>query len=369
MTANQRRVRESVVGLLLIAAIGVAVLFFLWINRFRPDGTPYIFQVGFADADGLAAGAPVRLRGVNIGMITKVTASLDGVVVEAVVEEPGIILPRTARYTVGQRGLIGETFLEILPDPQARKFKVTLAEFQDQCQKQGQLTREVVCPGSQLTGESPTRVQDLVRSLNAFAQRLDANLVDDLRTTIRQFGALSTEIGTTAREISVTAKAFTKTANSADQTLKSLSTAGSSVSQTAEQISDTVRENRSSLAATLASLSKVSKDLSAVTPVLAQPEFKENLTKLARNAAESAENLRRISDGLADPATIESLRETLDAARGTFRNAEKISADIDEITGDRKFRANLKKLVEGLGQLVSTMEDKTPQPLQVVRTQ
>jgi phospholipid/cholesterol/gamma-HCH transport system substrate-binding protein len=40
----------------------------------------------------------------------------------------------------------------------------------------------------------------------------------------------------------------------------------------------------------------------------------------------------------------------------TFQNTQKITADIDALTGDPAFLENVKKLVNGLGQLVSSGE-------------
>jgi len=38
----------------------------------------------------------------------------------------------------------------------------------------------------------------------------------------------------------------------------------------------------------------------------------------------------------------------------TFANAQKISSDLDELTGDPKFRSNIRNLVNGLSGLVSS---------------
>ncbi|WP_287128975.1 MlaD family protein [Candidatus Cyanaurora vandensis] len=355
-------------GLLIIVGIAVGVGLVLWVSNFRAGGDRYQFSVVFEDANGMSAGVPVRLRGVNIGQVIRVTPSIEKVIVEAVVDSPDVILPRQARYTVGQRGLIGETFLEILPTAEARTVQVSLQDFRTECQNQGPLSARVVCPGATLTGETPTRVLDLVRSLNTVANRINGGVLDDLQATVRaigttaeRFGELTTDLRSTARTIDRTARDFNQVANSASRTLDQLGTAGTAVTKVSQEVNGVVRENRVRIARTLEDLSQISRDLSAVTPTLADPQFTKSLTRLAENAAESAANIRRLSDGLSDPATIDALRETLDSARSTFRNAEQISTDVDELTGDPQFRANLRRLVEGLGQLVSTAEKQAPQ--------
>ena len=51
-----------------------------------------------------------------------------------------------------------------------------------------------------------------------------------------------------------------------------------------------------------------------------------------------------------------SLQQTLDSARVTFDNAQKITSDLESLTGDPAFLNNVKDLVNGLGNLVSTTE-------------
>ena len=59
---------------------------------------------------------------------------------------------------------------------------------------------------------------------------------------------------------------------------------------------------------------------------------------------------------LNDPKTLLMLQQTLDSARTTFQNTQKITADIDDLTGNPEFRSNLRNLVNGLGKLVSSAE-------------
>ena len=45
----------------------------------------------------------------------------------------------------------------------------------------------------------------------------------------------------------------------------------------------------------------------------------------------------------------------------TFENTQKITSDLDELTGDPKFRQNLLQLVNGLSKLVSSTQDMQQQ--------
>jgi len=50
------------------------------------------------------------------------------------------------------------------------------------------------------------------------------------------------------------------------------------------------------------------------------------------------------------------LQQTLDSARVTFANAQKITSDLDELTGDPEFRQNVREIVDGLSGLVSSTQ-------------
>ena len=75
---------------------------------------------------------------------------------------------------------------------------------------------------------------------------------------------------------------------------------------------------------------------------------------MTANAADTSANLKNISDTFSDPNTVVNLQQTLDSARVTFANAQKITADLEEITGDTNFRNNIRNLVDGLSNLLSS---------------
>jgi len=82
----------------------------------------------------------------------------------------------------------------------------------------------------------------------------------------------------------------------------------------------------------------------------------ENLETLSANAAEASTNLRDVTKTLNDPNNLLVLQQTLDSARVTFENTQKITSDLDELTGNPQFRQNLEQLVNGLSGLVSSTE-------------
>ena len=82
----------------------------------------------------------------------------------------------------------------------------------------------------------------------------------------------------------------------------------------------------------------------------------QNIETILNNAVETSNNLREITKTINDPATIVVLQKTLESARVTFENTQKITSDIDELIGDPQFRENLRRLIDGLSNLLSSGE-------------
>jgi phospholipid/cholesterol/gamma-HCH transport system substrate-binding protein len=132
--------------------------------------------------------------------------------------------------------------------------------------------------------------------------------------------------------------------------------------------------NRSSLVTALNNITETSNQLrvtvSSLSPAVnrfTQGELLNNLEALSNNAAQASANLRDASKTLNDPKNLVVLQQTLDSARVTFENTQKITSDLDELTGDPTFRQNLRQLVNGLSTLVSSTQ-QMQQQVQVATT-
>ncbi|MEL6780406.1 MAG: hypothetical protein AAFO06_24520 [Cyanobacteria bacterium J06597_16] len=63
-----------------------------------------------------------------------------------------------------------------------------------------------------------------------------------------------------------------------------------------------------------------------------------------------------ITSSLNTPANLVLLQQTLESAREALASAQKVMADVDEITGDPQVRNQLRNLINGLGELVSSTQ-------------
>lgn len=122
--------------------------------------------------------------------------------------------------------------------------------------------------------------------------------------------------------------------------------------------------NQDQIADTLASIRRTSEQMQATVksldPVLKevnQGQLIKNLETISANAAELTLNLRNFSTNLNDPSTIVLLQQLLDSARSSFENIQKITSDLDQLTGDPQFRRDLMRMIQGLSHLVSSTQD------------
>jgi len=175
-------------------------------------------------------------------------------------------------------------------------------------------------------------------------------------------------------EISGVAADVSKVAATADTSTKAVSAAAidsaNSVTQAANQITLTANQlnalvatNRASLVSTLNNINQSSQELrvavSSLSPTINrinQGQLLNNLEILSANAAQASVNLRDLSSQIDNPATLLLLQQTLDSARATFQNLQKITSDVDELTGNPELRNNIRQLFKGLGSLLGSTE-------------
>lgn len=355
-----RGAREGLVGLLILVGIGIFIGLFIWISGGLRQ-SDYRFTISLADANGLNVGAPVRLRGVRIGQITKTLPKIANVETEVVIDRTDVAIPKNSRFIVSQSGLIGETFIEIFPPsnasvPESGDLKTLVAACKDNPTGQS-----LVCPGSLVVGYSPTRFQELVRSLDELSNRLDEKFFNELQRTLVKFGKTADDVGFLARKVAVTADTLTATVQGAGDEVDSIGSAARSLQKTVTDLDVVIAEDRGAFKDTLENVAATSKNFKKVSEELQVSVNQDSIKKIVANTDATAANLQTLTKSFSDPGTISSLRETLDSARDTLANVRKITTDLDELTGDPKFRTNLRKLIDGLGGLVSDSNLGNPQ--------
>ena len=99
----------------LAAAIGFVVFAGQSAGLTGPAGT-YDLRASFRSAEGVTVGTDVRLAGVKIGTVTDLDLNPQTFFADATVSiDEGVILPDDSAILVSSEGLLGGSFIEILP--------------------------------------------------------------------------------------------------------------------------------------------------------------------------------------------------------------------------------------------------------------
>jgi phospholipid/cholesterol/gamma-HCH transport system substrate-binding protein len=383
---GSRLLREGSVGLLLISGLLVLGAGVAWIKGFSLGNRSYTVWVNFPAVVGVQTGSTVNYRGVKVGRVLEMVPDSGGVRLKIAINPADLKIAANSTFTIDQVSLLGESVLNINPS-QENPITTASRPLDRDCDR-----AQILCEGSQLKGQDGVNTDSMIRSMmqltNAYANpqfmgqitALTTNSTKaaaDISTLSKEFSGLARslrndlsgqegtaqnisravqQIGGAAESFRGTAQEFSAVANQAQGTT-------TQATQALVQINDLLAANRTTLVSTLDNLNATSGGLrdsvSKLTPTidrLSNGQVIRNLEILSTNAAVASGNLKDVSQALNSPANLTLLQQTLESARSTFQNVQKITADLDDLTGDPKTRANLKNMINGLGKLVATTE-------------
>jgi phospholipid/cholesterol/gamma-HCH transport system substrate-binding protein len=363
---RSRTVREGSVGLMILGGVGIFIGLGMWLRGLHPGNRSFRTVIEFANIGGVQSGSPVRYRGVTVGRIVSIQPGPNGVEVQVDITPADLVIPSDSEVSVNQSGLLGESVLDFFPRKSLPDGAVTAKPLDRDCNQQ-----LIVCDGSRLKGQIGISTDELLRASIKFADLYgNPKFFDNVNTLTRNSSMAAAEIAQLSRDVAALAKAakgelgtFSATARSFNATAQSIGNTADQFSLTAVQVNSLITANRTTLVSTLNNLDQTSGQLrltvGRLAPVLdrvSQGELIRNLETLSTNAAQASVNLRDASQALNSPTNLVVLQQTLDSARATFQNAQKITADLDELTGDPALRDSLRNLIKGLGGLVSSTQ-------------
>jgi phospholipid/cholesterol/gamma-HCH transport system substrate-binding protein len=223
----------------------------------------------------------------------------------------------------------------------------------------------IVCDGTVLSGKVGASYEALLRSAKELADTFsDPEIVNNLKATLENATAFTDKAIVLSEELTQLTEAVQKEigplAASAKRATDNAGNAAAQIELTAAEVSGLIAANRSNINGTLVNINRSSDRLLTImdtlAPAIQDSELIQNLEILSANAVAASANIRDITGALNTQENLVMLQQTLDSARNVFQSAQKILADVDELTGDPTFRNNLRNLVNGLSNLVSTTE-------------
>ena len=356
-----RTIREGSVGLLILIGIGLFGALVLWLRGLSPGNRAYRLTVEFKNTPGMLIGTVVRYRGVPVGRIISISTGANLVDVSVEIVEGELRIPSGSIVQANQTGLIGEVFLDILPRTELTSADLALSPFGQGCNQD-----IIVCDGDRLQGISGASYESLVLSVEELVNLFsDPVLIDNIKTVVDNTTDLTASAAQLTTELTDLTRSMQQELGplvaSARNATDSVGKAAQQLQLTTTQVNNLLTDNQAGLVSILDNIRASSDRLVAImdtlTPVVTEGEFVQNLETLSLNAAAASTDLQEMMDALNTSTNVLMLQQTLESARDVFQSAQKIMADVDELTGDPAFRNNVRDLINSLSGLVSSTQD------------
>ncbi|MEM9148957.1 MAG: MlaD family protein [Cyanobacteria bacterium P01_F01_bin.3] len=362
-----RTIREGSVGLLILLGVGLFGGLVLWLRGFNPANRPYELIAEFEDTMGVQIGTPVLYRGVSVGRVMSIDPKPNAVEVGLEITEKSLRMPNEVLVETVESGLIGEVSIEISPLEELSALANGISPVGKGCD-----SSLILCDGDRLAGTLGPSYEELLRSASDLTKLYaDPELLAQLKDLLQTVNDTSADAGRLAQEATrltqqardeigpLSNSARVATDSAAAAALQVQATAAE-FSLTASELNSLIGENRGVLVNTLDNVQVASLQLrnaaDTLGPTLASGELVSNLEMLLANATAASEDLQTITASLNTPTNLVLLQQTLESARDALASAQKVMADVDEITGDPEVRLQIRNLITGLGALVSSTQ-------------
>lgn len=384
-----RTLQEGSVGLFVIFGLTIFGGLVLWLRGGVLGQRTYQFFANFKNVSGLQVGAPIRYRGVTVGKILGLQPNSNGVRVILEISSNQLRIPKDSNVQINRYGLIGEASVDITPSHNLSEQELNIDPISEKCMEE----RQILCNNDEVVGKTGSQlVEALTRLSNAYS---DPKFIGDVNSAVRNVSKAGDRIAILSQEVTKLSEVARGQIDGVGDAIRNADQAAQDASKLIRNVdsvivenrtnvdrtiqgaanltnnlNNLVEENRESIVNTLNSIEQTSDQIRLLAinfgvtvdsinqgiHEINMEQFANNLESLMSNAAQTAKNLQNLSKSLSDPEVIITIQKTLDSARVTFENAQKITSDVEELTGDPIFRNNIRKLIDGLGNLVTDTE-------------
>lgn len=307
--------KETKVGLFVTLSLIAVATLIVMVGGTGIFKKGYKVNVLFDDVGGLKIKAPVRLAGMEVGMVKHMEIVDDKVKVVLWIRED-VRIRSDATITINTLGMIGEKYIDISMGSQSAPF---------------------LLPNATVKGVEPVAVMELFERGERIAQTLDRTLVSienllkekEPRRRLKRIGENIEEISkraldfiekdlpnftSTLKDVQKSAKDFSSTCIKLEEHINTLSNelrafmknAQKNVQESTTQMQKNVEEASSNFSNFIKELDTLSKDIS--------PKLKDtihDLNILAKDAREAGENLKEFSQFLMDKEVALMLKNTV----------------------------------------------------------
>lgn len=366
---RSRGFREGTVGLLILTGLGLFGFLVAWVQGVGIGQQRYRVTMEFTDAQGVQVGSVLRYRGVQIGKVTAVRPGSQLIEIEAEIDQPELRIPSDSIVTVQTAALLGDVVMDVLPQSVLTEVENLPRPIDPACNPD-----VIICEGSELQGVETADFADLIQSTYELAQIFsDPLLIAALEEAAMNAGRATTGLTGLTTNFTNLTDSLNNEIDNLSNTITTMGTAATEIQNTAVTARNILESNRGALDATLGNFSQAGQDLmvlfddlNPIVSEVADGNLLKNLETLTNNLRVASSQLRVATAALNDPSNVQVLQETLDSARVTFQNAQKITTDLEELTGDAYLREDVRRLLEGFGGLF-TAAHELEQEIEVVQ--
>jgi len=395
------------VGILTLVAVLIMIISIGWLKgRSMSEGERLTLK--FYDVAGLRLGAPVQMMGYRVGQVEEMEPVFDGkdsfMNVKIVITDSHIKIPQASLISIQQSGVIGEKFVEVTP-PQAKityipkidnsppvitpnkkvqifsdgKYEdigkvlaVTVVDsrsLSESHQKEFktpfayQITYMVTKTGFIIPKDVDGKIgasKDLVLTpldseiIKYYSANTNYTVVEPLRISefmdvqfqaAKAFSEINNKINTLLSEDVLDDTQITL-AN-----IKNVSIAAADAVTKADAL---ITATKGDIEQTVSLSCQLTKEITSLTTnlnsIVADTEFKASITKTADSLDTTSKTLNSL---LSDKET----QETLKYLKETSKNMSELSASVNEIAKDDKFKSEVKMTATNLNQSLNALED------------
>lgn len=390
--------------ILSLGVLGLLIFSILWLKQ-SWNGGSFRAVLVLPAAHGIEPGMPLTYRGVKVGKVIELNPEPQSVKVTVEIWPADRLIP--SKSSVRPTKIKGQNVLDIIPKSPVSLNQIKAKPNDANCdpnliicssETKADRKNKFVNPLSSLRSIE-VDVEDVAQSVEAIntgVQNVNQGLQDtnksvksidagvqDIRAVAksREINRTLISLQQAAKDVSKLSGKVGNLSDTANRLLLEAEQSGSvnrlnrtltSVTSLTDRIESFLDINQNNLTTTLTDISQTSQQLrsslrqleristrveqSKLFNEIDNAKLLENLETISVNAAELSTNLRNASVQLNDPQTILKIQQILDSARTLFDNLNKVTSDIDELTGNPKFRQQLLRIIEGLSGLLSSTQ-------------
>ena len=144
-----------------------SICFLHVIYSFKFKDLKYSFFIEFDNANGMMVGTPIKLRGIQVGIIQNLQLKPNCVLALVEIYSHKTIITRDSIFEATQTGLLNDTVIDIIPLKNLEGY-VKTSPISFSCN-----SSKIVCNNTYILGDRGLNYDDLVRSTTRISQRFD----------------------------------------------------------------------------------------------------------------------------------------------------------------------------------------------------